>query len=143
MADDPQTPEPENQVPAARAILFEDGLLQRRAVLGDPWVDRALAGRNAFNGDFQDFITRIAWSEIWTRPGLEHRARRIIVLSITIALGRWEEFRLHVRAAIEQAGLTPDEIKEVIMQAAVYAGVPAGNTAFHHAQEILRELKAI
>ena len=112
----------------------------RKVVLGAPWVERSLATRNAFNGEFQEMITRIAWGEIWTRPGLEHRVRRFLVLATTIALGRWEEFRLHVRAGIEQEGYTVDELKEVIMQSAIYAGVPAANTAFREAMDELRAL---
>ncbi len=121
---------------------FERGLQNRRTILGDEWVDRSLNNANAFNADFQNLITRFAWNEIWGRPGLEYKTRRAIVLSITIALGRWEEFELHVRAALRAGaagGLTPDEIKEVLMQSAIYAGVPAANTAFAHTQQILRE----
>ncbi|AYR26116.1 3-oxoadipate enol-lactonase [Herbaspirillum rubrisubalbicans] len=122
---------------------FERGMRNRRSVLGDQWVDRSVANATNFNADFQNLITRFAWHEIWGRPGLEHKTRRIIVLAITIALGRWEEFELHVRAALTgdaATRLTPDELKEVMIQAAVYAGVPAGNTAFTHAQKILREV---
>jgi 3-oxoadipate enol-lactonase len=119
------------------------GLDQRRAVLGDAWVERSLANANTFTADFQNFITRYAWHDIWDRPGLERKTRRTIVLAITIALGRWEEYELHVRAALlGDAGsrLTPDELKEVLMQSAIYAGVPAANTAFAHAAAILREV---
>lgn len=122
---------------------FERGLQNRRNVLGDAWVDRSLNNANGFNADFQNFITRYAWNEIWGRPGLDHKTRRAIVLSITIALGRWEEFELHVRAALlgdEGSRLTPDEIKEILMQSAIYAGVPAANTAFGHTLQILREV---
>lgn len=122
---------------------FERGLSNRRSVLGDAWVDRSLNNANSFNADFQNFITRFAWHEIWGRPGLDHKTRRIIVLSITIAHGRWEEFELHVRAALlgeDGSKLTPDELKEVLIQSAIYAGVPAANTAFAHAQTILREV---
>lgn len=122
---------------------FERGLQNRRNVLGDAWVDRSLNNANGFNADFQNFITRYAWNEIWGRPGLDHKTRRAIVLSITIALGRWEEFELHVRAALlgeEGSRLTPDEIKEILMQSAIYAGVPAANTAFSHTLQILREV---
>ncbi|TWC68169.1 alpha/beta fold hydrolase [Herbaspirillum sp. SJZ099] len=122
---------------------FERGMRNRRSVLGDQWVDRSVANATNFNADFQNLITRFAWNEIWGRPGLDHKTRRIIVLAITIALGRWEEFELHVRAALtskEGTGLTPDEMKEVLIQSAIYAGVPAGNTAFTHAQQILREV---
>lgn len=122
---------------------LERGLDNRRRVLGDAWVARSLSGANDFNAEFQQLISRFAWHEIWSRPGLDHKTRRIIVLSITIAMGRWEEFDLHVRAALTgeaSSRLTPDEIKEVLMQAAIYAGVPAANTAFSHAMAILREV---
>jgi len=122
---------------------FERGLQNRRNVLGDAWVDRSLDKATGFNADFQNFITRFAWNEIWGRPGLDHKTRRAIVLSITIALGRWEEFELHVRAALlgePDSRLTPDEIKEILMQSAIYAGVPAANTAFTHTLAILREV---
>ncbi len=122
---------------------FERGMRNRRSVLGDAWVDRSVANATNFNGEFQNLITRFAWNEIWGRPGLDHKTRRIIVLAITLALGRWEEFELHVRAALlgdAATRLTPDEMKEVLIQSAVYAGVPAGNTAFTHAQQILREV---
>ncbi|KQQ40140.1 hydrolase [Duganella sp. Leaf126] len=122
---------------------FERGLGNRRAILGDAWVERSLGNANNFNADFQNLITRYAWNEIWGRPGLEQKTRRAIVLSITIALGRWEEFDLHVRAALlgeDGNRLTPDELKEVLIQSAIYAGVPAANTAFTHAMAILREV---
>jgi 3-oxoadipate enol-lactonase len=122
---------------------LERGLNNRRSVLGDAWVDRSLSNANTFNADFQNLISRFAWNEIWGRPGLDHKTRRIIVLSICTALGRWEEFDLHVRAALvgpEASRLTPDEIKEVLMQSAIYAGVPAANTAFTHTLAILREV---
>lgn len=122
---------------------FERGMGNRRSVLGDVWVDRSVANATNFTADFQNLITRFAWHEIWSRPGLDHKTRRIIVLAITIALGRWEEFELHVRAGLlgdEATRLSPDEMKEVLMQSAIYAGVPAANTAFSHAQKILREV---
>jgi len=122
---------------------LQRGLQQRRTVLGDAWVERSLANANGFNAEFQNLITRFAWHEIWGRPGLEHKTRRAIVLAITIALGRWEEYELHVRAALlgdDGSRLSPDELKEVLMQSAIYAGVPAANTAFSHAMAILREV---
>jgi 3-oxoadipate enol-lactonase len=122
---------------------LERGLNNRRSVLGDAWVDRSLSNANTFNAEFQNLISRFAWNDIWGRPGLDHKTRRIIVLSICTALGRWEEFDLHIRAALlgdEASRLTPDEIKEVLMQSAIYAGVPAANTAFTHTLAILREL---
>jgi len=115
------------------------GLGVRKQVLGEAHVERSLAGRNPFNQEFQDLITRYAWGEIWTRPGLDHRTRRLLVLAITAGMGRWEEFRLHMRAALE-GGIAPDDIKEVLLQTAIYAGVPAANTGFHIAQEIMTEL---
>jgi len=118
---------------------FEKGLAVRRAVLGDSHVDRSLAGRDGFSGEFQDFITRYAWGEIWTRPGLERKTRSFLVLAITASLGRWEEFRLHCRASFSN-GVTTDDIKEVILQIAVYAGVPAANTAMKEAKEVFAEL---
>jgi 3-oxoadipate enol-lactonase/4-carboxymuconolactone decarboxylase len=106
----------------------------RRAVLGSAHVDRSLAEASGFTRDFQEFITRYVWGEIWTRPGLDRRTRRCLVLTATAALGRWEEFRLHVRAGLA-AELEPCDVKEVLLQLAVYAGVPAANTAFHIAEE--------
>ncbi|MFC3111008.1 alpha/beta fold hydrolase [Undibacterium arcticum] len=122
---------------------FERGMQNRRHILGDDWVNRSLANGNTFNAEFQNLITRFAWNEIWGRPGLEQKTRRVIVLAITMALARWEEFELHVRAALlgdPDTRLTPDEMKEVLMQTAIYAGVPAANTGFTHAQQILREI---
>jgi 3-oxoadipate enol-lactonase/4-carboxymuconolactone decarboxylase len=124
----------------AKDTLFEVGLKTRRKVLGDAWVDRSLAKRTAFTADYQAMITRYAWNEIWGRPGLDHRTRRLLVVAICASLARWEEFRLHVRAGLEQGGFTQDELKEVLMQTAIYAGVPAANTAFTEAAEIIADL---
>lgn len=124
----------------AKDTLFEAGLKTRRKVLGDVWVDKSLAKRTDFNADYQAMITRYAWNEIWSRPGLDHRTRRLLVLAICASLARWEEFRLHVKAGLEQGGFTQDELKEVLMQTAVYAGVPAANTAFTEASEVMAEL---
>ena len=124
----------------ASDALYDAGLATRRKVLGEAWVERALANRTAFNADFQAMITRYAWNEVWNRPGLDYRTRRLLVLAITASLGRWEEFRLHVRAGLEQGGFTEDELKETLMQTAIYAGVPAANTAFSEAAAVLREL---
>ncbi len=115
---------------------YQAGLKVRREVLGDDWVDRSLTNRTPFNAEFQEFITRTAWGEVWTRPGLDRRMRSVGVLSTTIALGAWDEFRLHVRAAVNN-GLTRDEIKEVILQSAIYSGVPKANHAFKEAGEVL------
>ncbi|WP_454279061.1 bifunctional 3-oxoadipate enol-lactonase/4-carboxymuconolactone decarboxylase PcaDC [Sphingomonas sp. Marseille-Q8236] len=128
-------------VDAAAETLFQAGLVNRRRVLGDAWVERSLANRTPLTADFQAMITRIAWGEIWGRPGLDDRTRRLIVLAITCALGRWEEFALHVRAGLSQGGFTHDELKEVLMQAAIYAGVPAANTGFAEAQKIIDMLE--
>ncbi len=125
---------------AAAHTLYEAGLATRRKVLGDAWVDRSLAGHTVFNADFQEMITRTAWNEVWNRPGLDHRTRRLLVLAMTAALGRWEEFRLHVRAGLAQGGFTEGELKEVLIQCAVYAGVPAANTAFAEAAAAMKEL---
>ncbi|SEC51976.1 4-carboxymuconolactone decarboxylase /3-oxoadipate enol-lactonase [Rhizobiales bacterium GAS188] len=135
-----RAPEGNADVTAAREAIFEAGLAVRRQVLGDAWVDKALASRNALTGEFQNLITRIAWGEIWTRPGLDHRTRRLIVLAVTASLSRWDEFRLHLRAGIEQGSLTLEDVKEALMQIGVYAGVPAANTGMHHAQDILKAL---
>ena len=132
----------EGRTSAAADTLFEAGLANRRRVLGDAWVDQSLAGRTPFNADFQAMITRIAWQEIWGRQGLDDRTRRLLVLAITVALGRWEEFRLHVKAGLEQGGFTEAELKETLMQTAIYAGVPAANTAFAEAADVIAGLAA-
>jgi 3-oxoadipate enol-lactonase/4-carboxymuconolactone decarboxylase len=110
------------------------GLAVRRQMLGDAHVDRALAAATDFTRDFQQMITRYAWGAVWARPGLDPRVRRLLVAAITSSLGRWDEFRLHVRAGLAH-GLEPSDLKEVLLQVAVYAGVPAANTAFHIATE--------
>ena len=117
---------------------YEKGLEVRSAVLGKEYVQKAIAKKDAFNSEFQELITRYAWGEIWTRPGLPRHTRSLLVIAMTAALNREAEFRLHVRAAASN-GVTPDEIKEVLMQAAIYCGVPAANSAFHWAQEVLAE----
>ena len=125
----------------AAATLYQSGLARRREVLGDAWVDRSLTGRTAFNAEFQEMIARIAWNEIWTRPGLDDRTRRLLVVAITAALGRWEEFALHVRTGLSRQGFTQAELKETLMQTAIYAGVPAANTAFAEAGKIIQEIE--
>jgi 4-carboxymuconolactone decarboxylase len=117
------------------------GMKTRRAVLGDAYVDRATANVTEFNAEFQEFITRTAWNDIWNRPGLDRRARSIVVLSITVALRHWGEFRIHVRGAIAN-GLSRDEIKEILIQSAVYAGVPSANHAFKEAMAVFAEMDA-
>jgi 4-carboxymuconolactone decarboxylase len=117
----------------------EAGFAVRRGVLGDAHVDRAIAGTTDFTEPFQDFITRTAWGDVWARPGLDRRTRSIITLTALTAIRAEGEIAMHVRAAITN-GLTPDEIAEVILHTAVYAGVPAANAAFKIANETLREL---
>jgi 4-carboxymuconolactone decarboxylase len=114
----------------------ERGMKARREVLGDEHVDAAVERTSEFTADFQDLITRYAWGEIWTRPGLDRRTRSAITLTALIATGRFEELRMHVRAALRN-GLDRDEIKEVLLQSAIYCGVPAANSAFAVAQEVL------
>jgi 4-carboxymuconolactone decarboxylase len=118
------------------AAAFDRGMQVRRAVLGDAHVDAAQAGADEFTADFQDFITRYAWGEVWARPGLDRRTRSCITLALLAALHCENELPMHVRAALRN-GLTPDEIKEVLLQVAVYAGVPAANSAFAIAQKVL------
>jgi 4-carboxymuconolactone decarboxylase len=118
----------------------DEGMKVRRAVLGDTHVDRAVSNQNDFTSEFQDLITRYAWGEIWNRPGLPRKTRSLLTIAMTIALNRPDELRLHVRGAVNN-GVTPDEIKEVLLQAAVYCGVPAANSAFHIAKEVLAEIK--
>jgi 4-carboxymuconolactone decarboxylase len=120
---------------------YEKGMSVRRAVLGDAHVDRSLTKLTDFNRDFQDLITRYAWGEIWTRPGLPRHSRSLITLAMMVALNRTDEFRMHVRAAINN-GVTRDEIKEVLLQTAVYCGLPAANAAFHAAEEVFSEIDA-
>jgi 4-carboxymuconolactone decarboxylase len=119
----------------------EAGMAKRRKTLGNAWVDKANAGKTPFNAEFQDFITRYAWGEIWTRPRFDERTRRILVIGTMIALDKWDEFRMHVRAALLEGGFSSDDIKEIIMQQAIYCGVPAANHAFKLAGEILAEVK--
>jgi 4-carboxymuconolactone decarboxylase len=116
----------------------ESGMRVRREVLGDEHVDTAIERTTPFTADFQELITRYAWGEIWARPGLDRRTRSCITLAMLVALGREEEFALHVRAALRN-GVTPDEIKEVLLQSAIYCGVPAANAAFAIAQRVLDE----
>jgi 3-oxoadipate enol-lactonase/4-carboxymuconolactone decarboxylase len=112
------------------APTLEVGMPVRRTVLGEAHVDRSLAAATDLTREFQALITQFAWGSIWARPGLDHRTRRLLVLTTTAALGRWEEFRLHLRSGLA-GGLEPVDVKEVLLQVAVYAGVPAANTAFH------------
>src|ERR1700676_729895 len=116
----------------------QDGIKTRRAVLGDEHVDRAEASKTEFTKEFQELITRHAWGEIWTRPGLDRKTRSLITISMLVALNRPEELRLHLRGALKN-GAKKDEIKEVLLQAAVYCGVPAANSAFHIAGEEMEQ----
>ena len=118
---------------------YDSGMKVRRAVLGDAHVDRSIARRSAFNEEFQDFITRYAWGELWTRPGLSRHTRSLLTVALMAGLNRPEEFKLHVRAAFNN-GVTRDEIKEVLMHCAIYAGVPAANSAFHLAEEVFAQM---
>jgi 4-carboxymuconolactone decarboxylase len=120
---------------------YDLGMTTRRAVLGAAHVDRAQAHLNDFNRDFQEFITRYAWGEVWTRPGLSRHTRSLLTLTLMVALNRGAEFKMHVRAAFNN-GVTRDEIKEVLLHAALYAGLPAANEAHHLAQSVFDELDA-
>ncbi len=116
------------------------GMAQRRKVLGNAWVDKSAANTNSFNADFIDLITRHAWADIWTRPHFDERTRRVLVIGTMLSLGRWEEFKLHVRAALTVGGFNADDIKEIILQQAIYCGVPAANHAVKEAGLIVAEL---
>jgi len=119
----------------------QEGMRVRREVLGDEHVDRAVAMTTSFTEQFQDFITRYAWGEIWSRPGLTRAERSMVTLTVLTALGREHELAMHVRAALRN-GLTAEQIGEVLLQTGVYAGVPAANRAFAIAQDVLREAGA-
>lgn len=117
------------------------GMKVRRAVLGDAHVDRSLANRNSFNEPFQDLITRYAWGEIWSRPGLPRHTRSLVTLGMMIALNRSEEFRMHVRAAVNNQ-VSREEIQELLLQSAIYCGAPAANHAFQLAEQVFAEMDA-
>lgn len=119
---------------------YDAGMKVRRGVLGDAHVDRSLTKINDFNGDFQNFITRYAWGEVWTDTTLDRKTRSCMVLSMMIALNRIDEFKLHVKAAFNN-GLTRNDLRAVIKQAAVYCGVPAGNSATHWAEEVFAQME--
>ena len=126
---------------------LERGLVNRRKVLGDAWVEKSINAANVVNVEFQRLITSYAWDQIWSRSGLDRRTRRIMVLAITASMGRWEEFELHVRTGLmaskdddQAAPLDLDTLKEVLLQTAVYAGVPAGNTGMSIVLKVAREL---
>jgi 4-carboxymuconolactone decarboxylase len=125
-------------LPQTAADTLDAGAAIRRAVLGDAHVDRAAAATNDFNSEFQELITRYAWGSIWTRPGLDVRTRRLLVLVMMASLGRWEEFSMHVRTGLEHE-LEPCDLREALLQTAIYAGVPAANTGFHLAAEVMQQ----
>jgi 4-carboxymuconolactone decarboxylase len=118
---------------------FEHGMKIRREVLGDAHVDRAEANKTPFDADFQRFITETAWGSVWTRPGLDRRTRHLITLAMLAALGKEHELAMHIRAT-QNTGVTPEELKEVFLQVAIYAGVPSANTAFSVAKRVYAEL---
>ena len=118
----------------------KSGMTRRRKVLGNDWVDKAIAGKTVLNEDFQEFITRYAWGEIWSRPHFDERTRRILVIGTMVAIGAWEEFRMHVRAAMTEGGFTREDIKEILMQQAIYCGLPAANHAFKEAAAVMKEI---
>jgi len=118
---------------------YEEGMKARRAVLGDAHVERAQKNRTAFNEPFQDLITRYAWGEIWSRPGLPRKTRSLLTLSMLVALNRDQELRMHLKAALS-IGVTREEIQEVFLQAAIYCGMPAANSALHAAEEVFERL---
>jgi 4-carboxymuconolactone decarboxylase len=119
-------------------MSYEEGMRVRREVLGDEHVDRAIESATEHTRDFQDFITRYAWGEIWSRPGIDRRTRSCITMTALVAIGRFDELAMHIRAA-RRNGLSPDEIAEVLLHCAVYCGVPAANSAFHVLQRVLDE----
>jgi 4-carboxymuconolactone decarboxylase len=121
--------------------LHKQGMSTRRKVLGDAYVERVLKTSNEFSEEFQDLITRYAWGEIWSRPGLPHKTRSLITLAMMVALNRSDELRLHLGAALHN-GVTREEIKEVLLQTAIYCGVPAANSAFHAAEEVFAKTDA-
>jgi 4-carboxymuconolactone decarboxylase len=120
---------------------FDKGMAKRRKTLGDAWVEKSVKGRNAFNDDFLDLLTRYAWGEIWTRPHFDDRTRRVLVIGTLLALDKWDEFKLHVRAALTEGGFTADDIREIILQQTIYCGVPAANHAMKEAANVLAEVK--
>ena len=116
------------------------GAEMRRKVLGDAWVEKTASNRNAFNAEWLDTIFASPWCDIWTRPHFDERTRRILVIGTLLALGRWDEFQLHVRSALTVGGFSPDDIKEIILQQTAYCGAPSGNHAFREAGEIVKEI---
>ena len=129
------------QPDATSQEIYDAGMTVRREVLGGAHVDRANAAKDEFTEDFQDMITRIAWGGIWTRPGLSRPMRSAVTITAMVAHGHWEELAMHLRAAITN-GLSRDEIKEILLQTAIYCGVPSANTAFKTAQQVFHEMDA-
>ncbi len=116
------------------------GMKMRREILGDAYVDRAIAETTEVTTAFQDLLTRYAWGEIWTRPGLDHRTRRVLVLGTQIALKQWDQLRLHVRGAVVEGGFSADDLQEIVLQQAIYCGAPTALTAMNVVREVLEEL---
>lgn len=119
----------------------EIGMKVRRRILGDEHVDAAIANTTSLTREFQDMLVRFGWGEVWARPGFDYRTRRLLVLGTMIAIGRWEEFRMHLKAALKD-DMSLDDLKELMLQQAIYCGLPAVNTAFHHVHEVFDELRA-
>ena len=117
------------------------GMAIRREILGDAYVDRAVAHTTDATTDIQDLITRYAWGEIWTRPGLDHRTRRVLVIGTQIALRQWDQYRIHVRAALAEGGFSMDDVNEIVLQQAIYCGAPAALTAVDIARQVLEEVE--
>ncbi|MCT9869736.1 4-carboxymuconolactone decarboxylase [Paenarthrobacter aurescens] len=129
------------QPDATTQDIYDAGMVVRREVLGNAHVDRANANKDSFTEDYQDMITRIAWGGIWTRPGLSRQMRSAVTLTALVAHGHWEELAMHVRAALNN-GLSRDEIKEILLQTAIYCSVPSANSAFKTAQKVFAEIDA-
>ena len=119
---------------------YAAGMQVRREILGDAYVDRAVAETTEVTTEFQDLLTRYAWGEIWTRPGLDHRTRRVLVLGTQIALKQWDQLKLHVRAAVVEGGFSAGDLQEIVLQQAIYCGAPTGLTAMNVVREVLDEL---
>ena len=117
------------------------GMAIRRRILGDAYVDRAVAATTDATSEIQDLITRYAWGEIWTRPGLDHRTRRVLVIGTQIALRQWDQYRIHVRAALVEGGFTMDDVNEIVLQQAIYCGAPAALTAIDIARQLLDDIE--
>ncbi|MFT4174683.1 MAG: 4-carboxymuconolactone decarboxylase [Rhodocyclaceae bacterium] len=120
---------------------YKEGERTRRAVLGDAHVDRSLQRRSPFNEDFQDFLTRYAWGEVWTRPGLSRHTRSLVTVAMLVALNRQDELRMHLRAAFTN-GVSEEELKELLLHSALYCGLPAANAAMHLAEVVVEEVRA-